>query len=67
MYTRYWRGFIILVIDRDTTIRVNTKTKEKLDSLDFARKNTSYNEIIDKLIEEYNCSSKKKYREIRGV
>jgi predicted DNA-binding protein len=41
------------VIERDTTIRINTKTKEKLDNLEFARKNTSYNELIDKLIEEY--------------
>jgi predicted DNA-binding protein len=41
------------VIERDTTIRINTKTKERLDNLDFARKNTSYNELIEKLIEEY--------------
>ena len=56
----YWWGFISLVIDRDTTIRIKSTTKEKLDSLDFARKNTSYNEIIDKLIEEYNSGSSKK-------
>ena len=48
------RGYYTLVIERDTTIRVNTKTKEKLDNLEFARKNTSYNEIIDRLIDEYN-------------
>jgi predicted DNA-binding protein len=41
------------LIERDTTIRINTKIKEKLDNLDFARKNTSYNELIEKLIEEY--------------
>jgi hypothetical protein len=50
-------GVLLLVIERDTTIRVNTKTKEKLDNLDFARKNTSYNEIIDRLIAEYNKKS----------
>lgn len=42
------------MIERDTTIRINTKTKEKLDNLDFARKNTSYNELIDRLVEEYS-------------
>lgn len=42
-----------MVIERDTTIRVRATTKEKLNNLDFARKNTSYNEIIDRLVEEY--------------
>lgn len=42
-----------MVIERDTSIRIKAKTKEKLDSLDFARKNTSYNDIIDRLIAEY--------------
>ncbi|MBW2992524.1 hypothetical protein KY345_04875 [Candidatus Woesearchaeota archaeon] len=49
-----------MVIDRDTTIRIKAITKEKLDNLDFARKNTSYNELIDKLIEEYVKNQKGK-------
>jgi|GEM_PF-1942979 len=54
MYTKYavW-GFYTLVIERDTTIRIRATTKEKLDSLDFARKNTSYNELIERLVNEY--------------
>ena len=42
----------------DTTIRLRLETKERLNDLDIAKKNTSYNEIIEKLINEYELKFK---------
>jgi geranylgeranyl pyrophosphate synthase len=43
---------------KTTTIRIEQTTKEKIENLDFVRKNT-YNEILLKLIEFYNKHKKK--------
>lgn len=43
---------------KDTSIRLRAETKLKLDSLDFARKNISYNDIVEKLILEYSRLNK---------
>jgi len=37
---------------KSTTIRISHKTKEKLENLDFVRKDT-FDEILNKLIEIY--------------
>ena len=38
---------------KTTTIRIEQETKEKIENLDFVRKDT-YNQILLKLIEFYN-------------
>lgn len=40
-------------LDGDTTIRLKLKTKDLLDNLDFVKKGTTYNEILEKLVVEY--------------
>ena len=42
---------------KTTTIRIDLKTKEKIENLDFVRKDT-YNQILLKLIEFYNKKKK---------
>ena len=44
---------------RTTTIRIEQKTKEQIENLDFVRKDT-YNQILLKLIEFYNEQKNKK-------
>ena len=44
---------------KTTTIRIEQKTKEKIENLDFVRKDT-YNQILLKLIEFYNKHKKRK-------
>jgi len=43
---------------KTTTIRIEQETKEKIENLDFVRKDT-YNQILIKLIEFYNKHKKK--------
>jgi len=43
---------------KTTTIRIEQETKEKIENLDFVRKDT-YNQILLKLIEFYNKKEKK--------
>ena len=42
---------------KSTTIRIEQETKEKIENLDFVRKDT-YNQILLKLIEFYNKHKK---------
>ena len=42
---------------KTTTIRIEQETKEKIENLDFVRKDT-YNQILLKLIEFYNKHKK---------
>lgn len=41
------------MIDKATTIRLKTSTKQKLVNLDFAKKNMSFEEIILTLLDQY--------------
>lgn len=43
---------------KSTTIRINLSTKEKIEMLDFVRKDT-FDEILTKLIEFYEKNKKK--------
>jgi hypothetical protein len=44
-----------------TTIRINHATKEKIENLDFVRKDT-FDQILNKLIELYEKNKNKKKR-----
>jgi len=45
----------------DTTIKIDKKIKEKLERLNFVKKNDTYNDIISRLIENHE-----KINEVRG-
>lgn len=42
---------------KSTTIRINQSTKEKIENLDFVRKDT-FDQILNKLIEFYEKNNK---------
>ena len=44
---------------KSTTIRINQETKEKIENIDFVRKDT-FDQILNKLIEFYEKSKKRK-------
>ena len=52
MYTKYTMS------TKSTTIRINQTTKERLENLDFVRKDT-FDQILSKLIDNYEKKVKK--------
>ena len=51
--------YIVYMRDGQSTVRVNKSTKTRLIDLDFAKKNMSYDDIINGLLDRYKKGGKK--------
>ena len=54
---KYYQSTIYTMSTQSTTIRINKDTKDRLENLDFVRKDT-FDEILNRLIEIYEKKKK---------